>query len=80
MPPSTLEALEAAALQLSTAERSQLTERLLSSLEEDDEIMLAWYAEAAQRGEAFERGEEKAATSTEVIERLQTMISSARSQ
>ena len=38
MPPTTLEALEAAALQLSAAERSQLAERLLVSLEEDDEI------------------------------------------
>lgn len=80
MPPSALETLEAAVLQLSTAERSQLAERLLASLEEDDEIMLAWYAEAAQRGEAFERGEETAAAANEVVERLQTMISSPRQQ
>ena len=80
MPPTTLEALEAAALQLSAAERSQLAERLLVSLEEDDEIMLAWYAEAAQRGEAFARGGETASPASEVIERLQAMISSPRSQ
>jgi hypothetical protein len=80
MPPTTLEALEAAALQLSAAERSQLAERLLVSLEEDDEIMLAWYAEAVQRGEAFARGEETAFPASEVIERLQAMISSPRSQ
>lgn len=80
MPPSTLEAIEAAALQLSTAERSQLAERLLVSLEEDDEIMLAWVAEAAQRGDAFALGEETADDVSMVIERLQTMISSTRQQ
>ena len=80
MPPSTLEVLEAVALQLSAPERSQLAERLLVSLEDDDEIMLAWYAEAAQRGEAFSRGEETASPVSEVIERLQAMISSPRSQ
>ncbi len=46
-----MEAIEAAALQLSAAERSHLTERLLVSLEKDDQIMAEWFAEAAQRGE-----------------------------
>lgn len=75
MPPSTLEVIETAALQLSAAERSHLAERLLFSLEEDDEITNAWIAEATRRGEAFERGEESAADADDVISRLQVMIS-----
>lgn len=80
MPPSTLEALEAAALQLSAPERSQLAERLLVSLEEDDEILAAWVEVAEQRGAAFDRGEESASPASEVVERLQAMISATRSQ
>ena len=75
MPPTTLEVIETAALQLSIAERSHLAERLLVSLEEDDEITGAWIAEASRRGEAFDRGEETASDAESVISRLQTLIS-----
>lgn len=78
MPPSTLEALEAAALQLSTAERSQLAERLLVSLEEDDEILAAWVEVAEQRGDAFDRGEMQAIDVDEAIAQARTRIASRR--
>lgn len=45
---SPLEDIEAAALQLAPAERAKLAERLLASLDEDDEILAAW----VERGRA----------------------------
>lgn len=74
MPPSTLEAIEAAALQLSTADRNHLTERLLASLEQDDEIMAEWFAEAQRRGESHAQGEEGASDISAVIARMETII------
>ncbi len=56
---SPLEDIEAAALQFSLSERTKLAERLLLSLEEDDEILAAWVEEAERRADAYER--EKAA-------------------
>lgn len=80
MPPSTLEALEAAALQLSTAERSKLAERLLVSLEEDDEILAAWVEEAEQRGDAFDRGEIQAIDVDDAIAQARARIASRRAE
>lgn len=54
---SCLEDIEAAALQLNTSERAHLAESLLSSLQEDDEILAAWAEEGERRVDAFERGE-----------------------
>lgn len=54
---SPLEDIEAAALQLAPAERAKLAERLLVSLDEEDEILATWVAEAERRGDAFARGE-----------------------
>ena len=54
---SPLEEIEAAALQLAPTERAHLAERLLVSLEEDDEILAAWVEEAERRADAFDRGE-----------------------
>lgn len=54
---SPLEDIEAAALQLVPAERAKLAERLLISLEENDEILASWVEEAERRGDAYERGE-----------------------
>lgn len=58
---SRIEQLEAEVLNLPAADRSRLAERLLTSLEEDDEIMAAWTDEAERRADAFERGEIEAA-------------------
>lgn len=53
---SSLETLEATALQLPRAERVHLAERLLMSLDEEDEILAAWVQEAEQRLNALEQG------------------------
>ena len=57
---SPLEDIAAAALQLATSDRAKLAERLLVSLEEDDEILASWVEEAERRGDAFDRGEMEA--------------------
>lgn len=57
---SPLEDIEAAALQLAQSERAHLAERLLVSLDEDDEILASWVAEAERRGDAYDRGEMEA--------------------
>jgi len=74
---SPLEDIEAAALQLTASERAHLAERLLVSLDEDDEIMAAWVAEAERRGEAFERGEMEAIDFDESIARLKARLADA---
>lgn len=66
---SSIEQLEAEVLNLPAADRSRLAERLLTSLEEDDEIMAAWVDEAERRADAFERGEIEAADFEEVMVR-----------
>lgn len=74
---SPLEDIEAAALQLTPAERAKLVERLLISLEEDDEILAAWVVEAERRGEAYERGEIKAIDFDKSMARLKAKLSAA---
>lgn len=74
---SPLEDIEAAALQLTASERAHLAERLLASLDEDDEIMAAWVAEAERRGEAFECGEMEAIDFDESIARLKARLADA---
>ena len=66
---SSIEQLEAEVLNLPAADRSRLAERLLMSLEDDDEIMTAWGEEAERRADAFERGEIGAADFEEVMAR-----------
>ena len=51
-----LDAIEAAVLQLPQTDRAHLAERLLASLDEDDEILAAWIAEAEKRADALARG------------------------
>lgn len=51
MTPTPIETIEAMLLQLPK------TERLLASLDEDDEIQMAWIAEAERRANALDRGE-----------------------
>ena len=73
---SPLEDIEAAALQLAPAERARLAERLLISLDEDDEILATWVAEAERRGDAYERGEMGAVDFDESIAKARERISS----
>lgn len=53
---STVEALEAEALQLSAAERARLVERLIARLDIDPEIEEAWAAEVERRNAEIESG------------------------
>ena len=74
---SLLEDIEAAALQLASGERAKLAERLLVSLEEDDEILAVWVEEAERRGEAYERGEMEAIDFDESVARLKAKLAAA---
>jgi hypothetical protein len=74
---SLLEDIESAALQLAPAERAKLAERLLVSLDEDDEILATWVAEAERRGDAFDRGEMGAIDFDESIARLKAKLVAA---
>jgi putative addiction module component (TIGR02574 family) len=53
---STVEVIEAEALQLSAAERAQLVERLIASLDTDPEVEKAWAAEVERRNAEIESG------------------------
>lgn len=75
---SPLEDIEAAALQLTQAERAKLAERLLVSLDEDDEILAAWVEEAERRGDAYERGEMEAIDFDEAIAQARARITNRR--
>jgi putative addiction module component (TIGR02574 family) len=74
---SPLEDIEAAALQLAPSERAHLAERLLVSLDEDDEILASWVAEAERRGDAYDRGEMEAIDFDESIARLKAKLAAA---
>ena len=74
---SPLEDIEAAALQLAPSERAHLAERLLVSLDEDDEILASWVAEAERRGDAYDRGELEAIDFDESIARLKAKLAAA---
>ena len=54
-----LDAIETAVLQLPQTDRAHLAERLLASLDDDDEILAAWIAEAEKRADAHARGDTK---------------------
>ena len=75
---SPLEDIEAAALQLASSERAKLAERLLVSLEEDDEILAAWVEEAERRGDAYERGETEPIDFDEAIAQARARIANRR--
>lgn len=51
-----LEVLEAQALQLPPADKSHLLERLIASLDADEEVAKAWEAEADRREAELEAG------------------------
>jgi len=53
---STVEALEAEALQLTATERARLIERLIASLDIDPEVEDAWAEEVERRNAEIESG------------------------
>lgn len=73
-----LEDIEAAALQLATGDRAKLAERLLISLDEDDEILASWVAEAERRGDAYDRGEMGAIDFDEAIAQARARLANRR--
>ena len=75
---STLEGIEAAALQLAPGECAKLAERLLISLEEDDEILASWVAEAERRADAFDRGETETIDFDEAIAQARARLANRR--
>lgn len=71
---STLEALEAAALQLSTTERARLIERLIASLEIDPAAEDAWAAEVERRNAEIESGAVSLILGSEALVRLKAKL------
>lgn len=66
--PTTSEALSAQAAQLPSAERIEVVERILDSLEQPDALLEALWAEAVNdRMAAYRRGEIKAVALIDVI-------------
>jgi putative addiction module component (TIGR02574 family) len=72
--PSSLDAIEATLMQLPQADRVHLAERLLASLEEEDETLTEWVAEAERRANAHERGEIGAISLEDAMTRLRADI------
>ena len=68
---TTVELLEAEALKLSQGDRSRLVERLVASLDEDEEIEAAWDAIAEDREAGASGKGETAAPIDEVFARLE---------
>ena len=52
----TVETLEVAALQLSSADRARLVDRLIATLDADPEVEEAWAAEVERRQSEIENG------------------------
>ena len=52
----TVETLEAAALQLTSADRARLVDRLIATLDADPEVAEAWAAEVERRQTEMENG------------------------
>jgi len=67
-----IKVLEAAVMQLPQADRVHLAEKLLASLDDDDEILAAWVAEAERRADAFDRGEIGAVSIEEALAQART--------
>ncbi len=63
---------------LARAERAHLAERLLVSLDEDDEILAAWVEEAERRGDAYDRGEMGAIDFDEAIAQARARLANRR--
>jgi len=69
---STIETLEAEALQLSAAERARLVERLIASLDIDPEVEEAWAAEAERRNAEIESDAVSLIPGPEALAKLKT--------
>jgi hypothetical protein len=68
---ATVEMIEAQALQLPREERARLLERLVASLDTDDELEAAWDAVAEGREAEVRQGSVQAAPLDEAVARLE---------
>ena len=71
---SSIEKIEAEALQLSAAERARLIERLISSLDLDPEVEEAWAAEVERRNSEIQRGEVSLVSGPEALAKLKASL------
>lgn len=69
-----LEILEAEVLQLDSADRSHLLERLIASLDADPAIEAAWAAEADRREAELDDGSVASVTIDEVLLKLRQRL------
>ena len=69
-----LEILEAQALKLSPDERSQLADRLIASLFQDNEIEDAWAVEVERRIKKIEAGRAQLVPATDAIARARGVV------
>ena len=71
---TTLEILEERAMTLTVSERAALAQRLLASLDEDQEIDDAWAAELDRRIAAVESGEMKTIPIAEALAQVRATL------
>jgi hypothetical protein len=72
--PKSLEMLEAEVLNLTGAERSQLLDRLIASLETDRELQEAWLQEAAHRDAEIDTANAACVPGEESLVRLRASL------
>ena len=71
---SSIERIEAEALQLSAAERARLIERLISSLDLDPEVEEAWAAEVERRNNEVQSGKVSLVPGPEALAKLKASL------
>lgn len=70
----TVETLEAAALQLSHADRARLVDRLIATLDADPEVEEAWAAEVERRQVEIEKGTVSLLPGPETLTKLKAEV------
>jgi putative addiction module component (TIGR02574 family) len=71
---STVELLEAEALQLSPSDRARLVERLIASLDADPDVEEAWAAEVERRNAEIESGKVSLIAGSEALAELKAQF------
>ncbi len=71
---TTLETLEAEVLKLPASDRSHLLQRLLASLDVDEDVEAAWDREADRREAELDSGAVQALPSEDVMARLRARL------
>ena len=68
------EEVESAALQLPRTHRARLAERLIASLDEEDEVEAAWNEEIERRVREVDSGEVKLIPGKQVMDRIRARL------